>query len=76
MREDAMPKWILVNGKRIDMEEKDAKRIEKIVDALYHGGVIPNLARKPALDEALVMAYELGYNRREEKEGGGYNHTC
>ena len=47
----------------ITPDDADDKRIDEIVKLLYDGGVIPNMARKPALKEGLEMVYELGFKR-------------
>lgn len=42
---------------------RDAQRIDEIVKFLFDGGVIISEGRKPAIREALTMAYELGFKR-------------
>lgn len=51
------------SAKPIKPVGNDAPRLNELIETLYKGGVIPNLARKPALMEGLEIAYELGFRR-------------
>jgi hypothetical protein len=51
---------IMLNDNK-PISDRGVQRIEEIVKFLYDGGVILNEGRKPAVREALIMTYELGF---------------